>query len=74
VNKARAIHVRAIMERGAFEPCEQAVSLDARCEDVLPQFADHQWLGVLDAEGRQIGRISATQVIRALARYSAASA
>lgn len=70
VNKARAIHVRSIMERGEFEACELAVPADARCEDVLPLFAEHQWVGVTDASGRQAGRISAKQVIRALARYS----
>jgi len=70
VNKARAIHVRSIMERGATEPCEQSVSMDARCEDVLPLFAEHQWVGVVDGEGRQIGRVTAKQVIKALARYT----
>lgn len=74
VNKARAIHVRSIMERGEFEACELAVPANARCEDVLPLFADHRWVGVTDDEGRQIGRISAGQVIRALARYSASTA
>jgi glycine betaine/proline transport system ATP-binding protein len=70
VNKARAIHVRSIMERGVTEPCEQSVSMDARCEDVLPLFAEHQWVGVVDADGRQIGRVTAKQVIKALARYT----
>lgn len=70
VNKARAIHVRSIMERGPAEPCERSVSMDARCEDVLPLFAEHQWVGVLDSEGQQIGRVTAKQVIKALARYS----
>ena len=69
VNKARAIHVRTIMETGATEPCEMAVSADARCEDVLPLFAEHQWVGVVDAEGRQIGRVTAKRVINALARH-----
>lgn len=73
VNKARAIHVRSIMERGEFEACEYGVSRDARCEDVLPLFAEHQWVGVNDDEGRQIGRISAPRVIKALARYSPAA-
>jgi len=73
VNKARAIHVRSIMEEGVTEPCEQSVSMDARCEDVLPLFADHKWVGVLDAEGRQVGRVTARQVINALARYAAPS-
>jgi glycine betaine/proline transport system ATP-binding protein len=70
VNKARAIHVRSIMERGATEPCEQSVSMDARCEDVLPLFAEHQWVGVVDADGKQIGRVTAKQVIKALARHT----
>ncbi|BCP53657.1 proline/glycine betaine ABC transporter ATP-binding protein [Kaistia sp. 32K] len=70
VNKARAIHVRSIMERGATEPCEQSVSMDARCEDVLPLFAEHQWVGVVDNEGKQIGRVTAKQVIKALARHT----
>ena len=70
VNKARAIHVRAIMERGDTEPCDLSVPEDARCEDVLPHFAEHQWVGVVDRDGKQIGRITAKQVIRALARYS----
>lgn len=70
VNKARAIHVRSIMERGEHEPCAQAVSKDARCEDVLPLFAENQWVGVLDESGTQIGRVTAKQVIKALARYT----
>jgi glycine betaine/proline transport system ATP-binding protein len=69
VNKARAIQVRSIMQRGAGESCGQSVALDARCEDVLPLFAEHEWVGVADAEGQQVGRVSARQVIRALARY-----
>ncbi len=73
VNKARAIHVRTIMERGETEPCELSVPDTARCEDVLPLFADHQWVGVVDDSGKQIGRITAKQVIKALARYSAAA-
>lgn len=70
VNKARAIHVRAIMEKGAFEPCDHTVPADARCEDVLPLFAQHDWVGITDETGVQIGRITAKQVIHALARYS----
>ncbi len=70
VNKARAIHVRSIMEVGEHELCEQAVPRDARCEDVLPLFAEHQWVGVVDETGRQIGRVTAKQVIKALARYT----
>jgi glycine betaine/proline transport system ATP-binding protein len=70
VNKARAIHVRTIMERGVTEPCELAVPDSARCEDVLPLFAEHQWVGVTDEGGQQIGRITAKQVIKALARHT----
>ncbi|WP_316356994.1 betaine/proline/choline family ABC transporter ATP-binding protein [Devosia sp.] len=70
VNKARAIHVRSIMERGAHEPCEHSVPKDARCEDVLPLFAEHEWVGVVDESGQQIGRVTAKQVIKALARYT----
>ncbi|MNV96491.1 hypothetical protein D3C71_1915070 [compost metagenome] len=43
---------------------------DARCEDVLPLFAEHQWVGVVDETGRQVGRVTAKQVIKALARYT----
>lgn len=74
VNKARAIHVRSIMERGAHEPCAQSVSVDARCEDVLPLFAEHEWVGVVDENGTQIGRVTAKRVIKALARYHQPSA
>jgi glycine betaine/proline transport system ATP-binding protein len=70
VNKARAIHVRAIMEKGDIQPCEHSVPADARCEDVLPLFAQHDWVGVTDETGKQIGRITVKQVIRALARHS----
>jgi glycine betaine/proline transport system ATP-binding protein len=71
VNKARAIRVRTIMEAGPAERCELAVPADARCEDVLPMFADHQWVGVLDEAGEQIGRVTARRVIGALARHGA---
>ena len=70
VNKARAIHVRTIMERGNLEPCRFSVPENARCEDVLPLFAEHDWVGVVDEKGQQTGRISAKQVIKALARFS----
>lgn len=70
VNKARAIQVRTIMERGAFEACEAAVPDTARCEDVLPLFASHDWVGVTNGDGRQVGRVAAKTVIAALARHS----
>lgn len=71
VNKARAIRVRTIMETGPSEPCSIAVPAEARCEDVLPLFAEHQWVGVLNAAGQQIGRVTARRVIGALARHGA---
>ncbi len=71
VNKARAIHVRAIMTPEAGVVCDSSVPADARCEDVLPLFAQHEWVGVTGSDGQTIGRISAKQVIAALARYSA---
>ena len=74
VNKARAIHVRSIMERCAGGHCEVAVPMEARCEDVLPLFAEHQFVGVADASGQQVGRVTAKQVIRALARHTPGSA
>lgn len=70
VNKARAIHVRAVMEIGMFDQCAAAVSIDARCEDVLPLFAAHDWVGVVDSGGQQVGRVSVKQVIAALARHT----
>ena len=73
VNKARAIRVRTIMEAGVTELCTLAVPADSRCEDVLPLFAEHQWVGVLDGDGKQIGRVTAKRVINALARHDTRS-
>lgn len=70
VNKARAIHVRSIMTKGPGEPCSILVSRDARCEEVLPLFAEHEWVGVKDENGVQIGSVTAKQVIKALARHT----
>jgi glycine betaine/proline transport system ATP-binding protein len=70
VNKARAIHVRSIMDKGNFDRCASSVSLDARCEDVLPLFAKHDWVGVVDEAGRQVGRLTGRHVFAALARHS----
>jgi glycine betaine/proline transport system ATP-binding protein len=70
VNKARAIHVRAIMDLAIDEPCDHFVAADTRCEDVLPLFAQYDRIGIIDEKGRQIGQITVKQVIRALARYS----
>jgi len=70
VNRARAIHVHTIMEKGAFDQCDVAVRANACCEDVLPLFAEHDWVGVNGDGGKQVGRITAKQVIKALARHS----
>ena len=72
VNKARAIHVRSIMTKGVTEHRDIAVPMSACCEDVLPLFAEHEWVGVNDDDGQQIGSVTAKQVIRALARHSRA--
>lgn len=72
VNRARAIHVQTIMEKGEFERCASAVQVGACCEDVLPLFAEHDWVGVNTEDGTQIGRLTAKQVIKALARHSSA--
>lgn len=70
VNKARAIKVHSIMKHDAnLDKCEIAVNEDARCEDVLPLFAEHDWVGVVDADGNQTGYVTAKAVIKALARH-----
>lgn len=70
VNKARAILVRSIMALDAnLEKCEIAVREDARCEDVLPLFAEYDWVGVVDDAGNQIGYVTAKALIKALAKH-----
>lgn len=72
VNKARAIKVRSIMARDAnAEKCSVGVPETCACEDALPLFAEHDWVGVTDAEGNQVGYITAKSVIKALARHQA---
>ena len=69
VNKARAIHVRTIMEPGDARACEFAVpeTRAARtCCRFLPSMTGS---GVTDAEGNLTGRVTARRVIRALARH-----
>lgn len=73
VNRARAIHVNTIMEHGAFTDCSTTVTEHARCEDVLPLFADHDYIGVTNARDEVIGKITAKHVIKALARHSGAA-
>jgi glycine betaine/proline transport system ATP-binding protein len=70
VNRARAIHVHTIMEQGVFTDCEASVSESARCEDVLPLFAEYDWVGVTNAKDEIVGKVTAKQVIKALARHS----
>lgn len=70
VNKARAIHVHSIMLRDAnMEKCDIAVAESACCEDVLPLFAEHDWVGVIDDAGTQTGYVTAKSVIKALAKH-----
>jgi len=70
VNKARAIHVESIMRRDAnMQKANIAVPATARCEDVLPLFAEHECVAVTDAQDNQIGYVTAKQVIAALARH-----
>jgi len=70
VNKARAIHVKSIMSRDDnMEKCEIAVTEAARCEDVLPLFAEYDWVGVTDDAGKQTGYVTAKAVIKALAKH-----
>lgn len=71
VNRARAIHVHTIMEPGSdFGVCDVTVSQGASCEDVLPLFAEHDWVGVTNANDKLVGKVTAKQVIKALARHS----
>ena len=70
VNKARAIHVGSIMSRdGNMTRAGIAVPETTRCEDVLPLFAEHEWVAVTDAQGTRIGCVTVKQVIAALARH-----
>lgn len=70
VNRARAIDVKSIMSLDAnLEKCEVAVSQDMSCEEVLPLFAEHDWVAVTDPSGKQIGYVTAKQIIKVLARY-----
>jgi len=70
VNKARAIQVQTIMlNDNSMEKCAVAVATTARCEDVLPLFAEHDWVGVVDESGTQVGYVTVKSVIGALAKY-----
>ncbi len=72
VNRARVIRVGAILDKSQMKPCDVSVPRLTTCEDVLPLFARHEWVGVLDDGGARIGGVSAKQVIAALARHSEA--
>lgn len=73
VNRARVIHIKSIMEKDVDEVCDLSVPQSACCEDVLPLFAEHDWVGVLDDEGNRVGRVTAKNIIKALARHSSAT-
>ncbi len=70
VSRARVIHVRTIMEKGSFSDAAATISENACCEDVLPLFAEHDWVGVTDAQNNIVGKVTAKQVLKALARHS----
>ncbi len=72
VNRARVIRVGAIMDKKHMEPCDFTVTDKATCEEVLPLFAEHDWVGVVDKNGERLGSISARQVISALALHQKA--
>ncbi len=71
VNRARVIRVGAIMDKNQLAPCQAEVQENSSCEDVLPLFARHEWVGVLNENGTRIGGISASRVIAALAHHQA---
>ncbi len=71
VNRARVIRVGAIMDKNQLAPCQAEVQENSSCEDVLPLFAHHEWVGVLNENGTRIGGISASRVIAALAHHQA---
>ena len=72
VNRARVIRIGAILDPDQMKPCDVSMPGSTTCEDVLPLFATHDWVGVLDDGGKRIGGVSAKQVIAALARHSEA--
>ncbi len=69
VNRARVIRVGAIMDRNQLAPCQAEVQENSSCEDVLPLFARHDWIGVVNDKGKRVGSVSAKQVIGALGAH-----
>jgi len=69
VNRARVIRVGTIMDKTLVMPCEVVVPLLSTCEDVLPLFAAHDYVGIVDSEGKRVGGIGAKGVIAALAQH-----
>ncbi len=74
VNRARVIRVGSIMAENEMGPCTVWVPSTASCEDVLPLFASHEWVGIVNENEERIGAVSAKHVIAALARYQQALA
>lgn len=69
VNRARVIRVGTIMDTSERSPLAVVVPATSSCEDVLPLFASHEWVGVSDDKGQRVGAVSAKQIIAALARH-----
>jgi glycine betaine/proline transport system ATP-binding protein len=69
VNRARVIRVGTIMDPKELGPLGVQVPASSSCEDVLPLFATHDWVGVTDDKGKRVGGVSAKQIIAALARH-----
>ncbi len=69
VNRARVIRVGTIMDPKELGPPGVQVPASSSCEDVLPLFATHEWVGVTDDKGQRVGAVSAKQIIAALARH-----
>jgi glycine betaine/proline transport system ATP-binding protein len=71
VSRARVISVGAVMERGEFAPHPDVLPATARLEEALSLFAASRQIGVADANGRQIGRLTLEAVLGALEVTSA---
>lgn len=74
VSRARVIPIAAVMEHGDFAPQAAALPATARCEEALPLFAVHDWIGVTNPSGQQVGRLGVKAVLAALARSTGSRA
>lgn len=68
VSRARAIPLRAVMDAGQFPPFDVTLPVTARCDDALALFSTGDWIGVVDDDGKQVGRVGLKAVIAALAQ------